>query len=254
MSEIFARQNGLVPESAAQDRGLTVTMDTLDGPRIFRVAGIFRDFFMGGGRAVVSRETMKTLWGKDEITAMQVFLSPGAGDTSLAIAETMARIRKVSADPARLRIRSGPVIKSRILAVFDNTFLITTALQLLTALVALTGIINSVMALILERSREIGILRACGAEPAQVRTLVLWECGVAGFMAGLLSLPLGLLLSWVLVDVVNFRAFGWTYDIRIAPATLALALGFSTLAAVGAGLVPAVKAARIPVARALRTE
>ena len=253
VSEIFARQNGLVPESAPQG-GMTVVMDTLGGRRTFRVAGIFRDFFMGGGRAVVSRKAMKTFWGKDEITAMQVFLFPDFGNESGAIAKTMDRIRAVSDDPGRLHLRSGPGIKSSILAVFDNTFLITTALQVLTALVALTGIINSVMALILERSRELGILRACGAEPFQVRTLVLWECGAAGFMAGLLSLPLGLLLSWVLVDVVNFRAFGWTYDVRMAPATLVMALGFSTLAALGAGWIPAVKAAKIPVARALRTE
>ncbi len=254
VSEIFARQNGLFPEATSPDKGLTVTMDTVKGRQAFRVAGIFRDFFMGGGRAVVSRKAMTTFWGKEEITAMQIFLSPGIKDKKAAISNTISRIRDASANPVQLRLRSGPAIKAQILAVFDNTFLITTALQILTALVALTGIINSVMALILERAREIGILRACGAEPSQVRTLVLWECGVAGFMAGLLSLPLGLFLSWVLVDVVNFQAFGWTYEVRIAPMTFIMALGFSTLAAVGAGLVPAVKAAQLPVAKALRTE
>ena len=251
VSEIFARQNGLGEKGA---EGRKVGLDTLEGPRAFRVAGVFRDFFMGGGRAVVSRRDMKRFWGKDEITAMQVFLSPGIRDKDAAIAGFMEKIRNASEDPGRLRLRSGPAIKRRILGVFDNTFLITTALQFLTALVALTGIINSVMALILERGREMGILRACGAEPAQVRTLVLWECAVSGFMAGLLSLPLGITLSWVLVDVVNFRAFGWTYDIRISLATLGLALGFATLTALGAGLVPAVKAGRVSVAEALRTD
>lgn len=254
VSEIFARQQGLIPPGL-DGKEARVVLETAHGSKTFRVAGIFRDFFMGGGRAVVSRETMNTQWNRDEITSIQVFLdhdffarTPGSVQ---ALGETILR---TGSDPSRLRIQFGPEIKSRILAVFDNTFLITSALQMLTALVALTGIINSVMALILERHRELGILRACGAEASQIRLMVLWECGTLGFLAGLLALPLGLFLSWVLVDVVNYRAFGWTYDIVVSPATLGLALGFSGLAALGAGLIPAAKAGQITVADALRTE
>lgn len=100
-------------------------------------------------------------------------------------------IRAVAPHPDLLRIRSGPEIKRRVLAVFDNTFLITTALQFLTAIVALTGIVNSVMALVLERAREIGVLRACGAEAGHIRIMVLWECGLSGFLAGICALPWG---------------------------------------------------------------
>ncbi|WP_022668959.1 FtsX-like permease family protein [Desulfospira joergensenii] len=254
VSEIFARNHGLSPGDS-EKKEVRVVMETLNGPVPFRVAGIFRDFFMGGGRAVVSREMMKTNWGKDEITSIQVFLKKSFQKEGPAAVRAMfPEIRGAVSDPSLLRIRSGPEIKSRILAVFDNTFLITTALQLLTALVALTGIINSVMALILERGRELGILRACGAEGFQIRTMVLWECGTSGFMAGLLAIPMGLFLSWVLVDVVNYRAFGWTYEIEIPLVTLVLALGFSGLTALGAGLIPAVKAGQIGVADALRTE
>ncbi|MCG8637200.1 MAG: FtsX-like permease family protein [Desulfobacterales bacterium] len=253
VSEIFARQHGVFPETGA---GITrVVMDTLKGPVSFRVAGIFRDFLMGGGRVVVSRRTMKTYWGHDDITAMQIFVHPENGeDKSGAISAVMARIKGLVPDDGMVRIRSGLTIKQRILAVFDKTFLITSALQVLTAVVALTGILNSVMALILERSGELGILRACGAVPAQIRALILWECGLSGFLAGLLALPLGWFLSWVLVHVVNFRAFGWTYEMQMSGVTLVQALAFSALAAVAAGIVPAFRAGRIKVADALRTE
>jgi len=252
VSEIFARQNNLLPESGSAAR---VTMETLEGVKSFSVVGIFRDFFMGGGRVIVSRKAMARYWGKDDITAMQVFVRrDDRANKAVAIAGIIPKIREMADHPEMLRIRSGPRIKSRILSVFDKTFVITIALQALTALVALTGIVNSVTALILERSREIGILRACGAEPGQIRSLVVWECGVCGFMAGLLALPLGILLSWVLVDVVNFRSFGWTYEIRLSAVTMAQALGFSTLAALAAGIIPALKAGQIPVAQALRME
>ncbi len=250
-SEIFAKLHGISPGT----KPVTVEIETQKGMTAFRVAGIFRDFVMEGGRAVVGRRTMKTFWGKDEITSMQIFLSPD-GDRSMdeTINEMIPRIRSAARFPNRLKIISGPDLKQRILSVFDNTFLITTVLQFLTAIVALTGIINSVMALILERTREIGILRACGAAPVHIRRLVLWECGLCGFLAGALAIPLGLFLSWVLVDVVNFRAFGWTYDIVISPATLLLTPALSTLAALGAGLVPAMRAGQVKVAHALRME
>jgi len=263
VSEIFAPQarrmpssHGIAPEvnagSASSD---SVVMDTLKGPVSFQVAGIFRDFFMGGGRMIVSRETMATYWGHDDITAMQIFVHPNDdSDKRETIDAVMTRIEQLVPDNEMMRIRSGPIIKQRILAVFDKTFLITSALQVLTAVVALTGILNSVMALILERSRELGILRACGAVPSQVRAIVLWECGLSGFLAGFLALPLGWFLSWVLVHVVNFRSFGWTYDMQMSVATLIQALAFSTLAALAAGMVPALRAGRVEVADALRTE
>ncbi len=166
----------------------------------------------------------------------------------------MAQIRAFTPENTMLKIVSGLDIKQNILAVFDKTFLITSALQLLTAIVALTGIINSVMAMILERTRELGILRACGAVPGQIRTLVLWECTAAGALAGLFALPLGAFLSWVLIYVVNYISFGWTYDMQLSWFTLAQALTFSGLSAFLAGIIPAFRAGRLDIQNALRTE
>lgn len=255
VSEIFARQHrvnltGGVPP--------VVTMDTRLGPRQFKVAGMFRDFFMGGGRVVVSPNAMNRFWGRDDITSIQVFVQDAAHEPPARKNETvnrvMAQIRKFAPENTMLKIVSGLEIKKNILHVFDKTFLITSALQLLTAIVALTGIINSVMAMILERTRELGILRACGAVPGQIRTLVLWECTAAGTLAGLLALPLGTFLSWVLIHVVNYRSFGWTYEMQLSWFTLIQALIFSGLAAFLAGLIPAFRAGSLDIGNALRTE
>jgi putative ABC transport system permease protein len=155
---------------------------------------------------------------------------------------------------AMIKVVSGAAIKADILEVFDQTFIITSALQILTALVALTGILNSVMALILERSRELGILRACGAEKRQLGTLLLIECGFSGLISGLLALPLGICLAWILIDMINRRAFGWTYDMAFSPVLLVQAVLLSTLAAVAAGIVPAIRAGKIDIGKALRME
>lgn len=244
VSEIFARQNNIVPNGFAR-----VVLETEQGPVSFKIAGIFRDFFMGGGRIVVSREVMAAFWGHDDVTALQVFLDPG-----VPVAPVIDRINGFIPKTAMVRVVSGVSIKHSILAVFDRTFLITSGLQILTAIVALTGILNSFMALLLERTREMGILRACGAERQQVFRLLLWECASCGVAAGMMALPLGAWLAWILVHVVNFRSFGWTYEMVVTPLVFVQALFSAGVAALAAGVFPGISAGRIDIGQALHME
>lgn len=244
VSEIFAQRNQIQPA-----RGVTVVLETVDGPKSFKIAGIFRDFFMGGGRIIVNRESMQRFWNHEDITAMQVFLKPNQ-----PIEPVMSSIRLFEPEDSRLKVVSGASIKQNILGVFDRTFVITSALQILTAIVALTGILNSVMALLLERTRELGVLRACGAERYQMGKLLLLECGLSGLISGIMALPLGLCLAWMLIHIVNERSFGWTYDMVISPGVFVQAVSLACLAAVVAGIFPAVRAGRTDIGNALRME
>ncbi|MCA1786601.1 MAG: ABC transporter permease, partial [Desulfobacteraceae bacterium] len=244
VSEIFARQHQVVPEP-----GATVVLETRQGPVSFQIAGIFRDFFMGGGRVVMSRPTMASYWGHDDITSMQLFL---ASDTPPK--PVVDAIQEMIPPGALIQVRAGAEIKQSILAVFDNTFIITSALQVLTAMVALTGILNAVMALLLERTREIGILRACGTLPGQVRQLLIYECFFYGLIAGIMAIPLGAILSWILIHVINQRAFGWTYDMVLTPGVMVQAVVLSSAAALAAGIFPALAAGRTQISEALHME
>ncbi|SMD01848.1 putative ABC transport system permease protein [Desulfocicer vacuolatum DSM 3385] len=248
VSEIFAARHGIVP-----GQGPKITLNTLQGLQTFPVTGIFRDFFMGGGRIIVHPQTLKTHWGFDGITSLQLFLNPDQ-TPGQDVDSTIKSIRSISRSFPPLEIRSGKILKQSVLDVFDNTFMITTALQFLTAIVALTGIINAVMALLLERSREMAILRSWGAESVQVAKLLLLECGYAGFIAGICALPFGLFLSWVLIDVINKRSFGWTYDMVLQPRGFLTAVAMAIVAAVVAGILPAVKAGQNDIPTALRME
>ncbi|MCM2284431.1 MAG: ABC transporter permease [Desulfobacula sp.] len=244
VSEIFARKNQVKAQAGSQ-----VILETRQGPVRFNVAGIFRDFFMGVGRVIVSRDTMKQYWGYDDITALQLFLH-----NRTDVEPVMAKIREFIPDTSLVEVISGESIKQNILEVFDKTFAITAALQVLTGLVALTGILNSILSLLLEQTREIGILRACGAEPRQTRRLLLTECFFNGFIAGTAALPFGLFLAWVLIDIVNQRSFGWTYDMVLSPGIFIQALVFSSFTALGAGIFPAVHAGRTDISKALHME
>ncbi len=110
------------------------------------------------------------------------------------------------------------------------------------------------MALQLERTRELGVLRANGATPGQVWQLVTSQTGLMGLAAGLLSIPVGLALAVVMIFVINRRSFGWTIGLEVSPGILLEALLLALAAALLAGLYPAWKMARTSPAVALREE
>jgi putative ABC transport system permease protein len=110
------------------------------------------------------------------------------------------------------------------------------------------------MALQLERGREVAVLRAQGLTPAQVWGLCLGQTGLMGLVAGLLAIPVGLVLADILVLVINRRSFGWTLQLSVAPGALVQAVALAVGAALLAGVYPAFRMARTIPASALRDE
>lgn len=138
--------------------------------------------------------------------------------------------------------------------VFDRTFAITMALRLLATIVAFIGVLSALMALQLERSRELGVLRATGMTRRQLWGLTLLETGLMGTTAGLLAIPTGFVLALVLIYVINLRSFGWTIQMELQPGYFGYAMLVAVVAALVAGLYPARRASRMVPARALREE
>src|SRR4029453_15621761 len=103
----------------------------------------------------------------------------------------------------------------------------------------------SLLALVLDRRREFGVLRFLGAAPAQIRRMVLIEAAFLGLLADLLGLALGFALSLLLIYVVNKQSFGWTIQFHAPVSLLAGALSLIWLATLAAGLYPARVASRL---------
>src|SRR5262249_58746831 len=81
--------------------------------------------------------------------------------------------------------------------------------------VAFIGVWSALLALQVERTRELATLSALGLTPRQLLQLTTLETGLMGLLAGLFSWPTGQLLAVILVDVINVRSFGWT--MRLVP-------------------------------------
>jgi putative ABC transport system permease protein len=229
--------------------GDAVRLRTDRGDRGFRVGGVFYDYGSSAGVVVMSRRTYDRFWDDRRVSGLAIEAAPGTDLGGL-----MAAVRARAAGGQEIVVRSNRALREASLEIFDRTFAITGVLRTLTVAVAFIGMLAALMALQLERAREIAVLRTLGLTPRQVWGLVTAETGLMGLLAGVLAVPGGLMLAGILVFVINRRSFGWTMPIDPSPAILLQGVALSVLAAVLAGLYPAWRMARALPADALRDE
>ena len=131
--------------------------------------------------------------------------------------------------------------------IFDSTFAITYALEVIAIAVAMLGVAGTLLTLVLERRRELTMLRLVGALKRQVQRVVVTEAALIGATAMGIGLVVGVALSLLLVYVINVQSFGWTIQFRVPVMFLAQVSLVVVLATAVAGLYPARRAASIAV-------
>jgi len=243
----------LISEPLANRLGLhsgeALALFTRSGERSFPILGVFYDYASTEGTLLMALPVYRQNWDDPALTAAALRLEPGADPDQVATG-LQAAVNPIQ----RLLVRPNAALRAEVLVVFDRTFAITGALQLLATLVAFIGVLSALLSLELERQRELGILRAIGLTVRQMWRLILLETGLLGFAAGLFSLPTGYVLALILVYIINRRSFGWTLQMQIAPEPFIQALLVGVLAALLAGLYPARRIGRMEASEALRSE
>ena len=239
----------LILKEHLADHPTSIALETPQGEREFPVVGVFYDYSSDQGTIILDHTLYETLWQDDAIASLGVFVQL---DQSVeAVVEDLRRKFQGRSDVV---IQSNRSLRQGSLEIFDRTFAITQALRLLAVIVAFIGVLSALMSLQLERTREIGILRASGMTPAQLWKMTLLETGIMGSVAGLLAMPLGYVLAWILVYVINVRSFGWTLQMQLAPSYFWQAGLVAVVAALLAGIYPAWRLGRMVVADAIRQE
>ncbi|MCB9138982.1 MAG: ABC transporter permease [Caldilineaceae bacterium] len=228
--------------------GDTLLLQSDQGPIAFSVAGVTVDFDVNNV-VFMDDKIYRRYWADDLVSAIGAYVEPNVDAD-----EMVAALRADFAGDAELLIRSNRGTRENALEVFDRTFAITVALQLLATIVAFIGILSTLMSLQLERKREIGVLRATGMTRGQLWRLSLLETGLIGSSAGLIAMPVGLLLAIILIYIINLRSFGWTLQMQLAPGEFLQAFLVALAAALLAGLYPAWRMGRIQPADAVRSE
>ena len=205
----------------------------------FEVIGIYYDYANERGYVIADREVLLKHLPDPAPSNLAIYLKPGIDP-----AQARRAIEEITAG-RNLFVAGNRRLREAAMQVFDRTFAITYALEAVAIVVAIMGMAGALMALVIDRRREIAVLRFLGAAGGQVRRLILVESGLLGLMANVLGLALGTLLSLILIYVINKQSFGWTIQFHWPVGLLLSALSLIYLAAILAGLYPARVAARL---------
>lgn len=227
--------------------GGELTLYTPAGERVFPVAGIYYDYASTQGNVIMALDIYRSIWDDAEVDAVALTLADGV-DEEAFVRDLQERI----APAQSLLIRPNQTLRRETLDIFDRTFAITGALQLMTTFVAFVGVLSAMLSLQLDKQRQLAILKAIGMTARQLWGLITLETGLMGAVAGLLAMPTGYLLAIILVFIINRRSFGWTLQMQIVQQPFVQALVLSVLAAVLAGLYPAKRIIERNTAEAMR--
>ena len=242
ISEAYAYRFGI-------GMGDSLGIMTDKGMQSFPIQAIYFDYASDMGTITMNRSLYDRYFDNRAISGLALY-----ADDKTEVDVLVNRLRDRAVGVQEVFIRSNKGLREASIEIFDRTFTVTVVLRLLAVVVAFVGILSSLMALQLERAREHAVLRANGMTPGQLWNYVITQTGVMGVIAGVLSIPLGLLISYVLVYVINLRSFGWTLEFMVSPSLLIQAVGLAVGAALLAGIYPSWKMARANPADALRSK
>jgi putative ABC transport system permease protein len=187
----------------------------------------------------MDRDTMMRYLPDPTPSNLAVFVTPHVNPQ-----EVRMKIIEATAG-SHILIFSDRDLRTEAIRIFDRTFAITYALEAVAIFVAVMGIAGALLSLVIDRRRELGLLRFLGASASQIRKLLLVEAGLLGLLANLAGFVLGYFLSLILVFVINKQSFGWTIRFHWPVAVLLGALTVVYAATVLSGLYPAQVAVRL---------
>ncbi len=248
-ADVFAqlpgRDNAIVSEPFANKHGVRPG-DTLElplgGRRVrFRVIDIYGDYSNERGYIIMDRGTLLKYLPDPAPSNLAVYLRPGIP------LEEGRRAVQAALGEHRVMVFTNRALREEAIRVFDRTFAITYALEAVAVFVAVMGVAGALLALVIDRRREFGLLRFLGGATGQIRRMILFEAGMLGLLANIAGIALGFWLSLLLIFVINRQSFGWTiqfhWPVTVLVSALSIVYGATVLAAlypskVAADLVP----------------
>ena len=228
--------------------GDEIELVTPTGPQTYRVVGIGSDYLNAKiATMYISHDNIAADFNRTEDVLLQANLAAGA-DRAAVEAGMLSAVR----DFPQFRMISGQEYIDENLALFNAAFSALYVLVLFLAVPSLIAMVNTLAIGVIERTREIGMLRAVGATRNQVRTVVLAEALILAALGTVFGVMAGLYLGYMGVEVMRFAGYPMIYVFPTTGVIVALAAGlfFGVLAAI----IPARQASRLEIVQALRYE
>jgi putative ABC transport system permease protein len=241
VSSVLSEKYGLAP-------GDTIRLATRRGERDFEVVGVVVDFYNQGLVIQGSWKDLRRYFGLNDVSAFLLKTEPGRSPQ-----EVRDRIDQVYGRRHHLTVESNEAIRSRVLGLITRTTSLFDVMSMITMMVAALGVINTLTMNVVERTREIGMLRSLGMTRRQIAKMILAEAGMMGIVGGVLGILFGVLMSRTVLSSMNRMAgfrLAFTLPLGGVVVSLVIALVISQLAA----LWPAQRAARLGVIEAIQFE
>ncbi|MBP1291925.1 putative ABC transport system permease protein [Bradyrhizobium elkanii USDA 61] len=209
------------------------------------IVGIYADYGNPKGQIAVNFAALTRRFPQTPMTRMGVRVAPDKiAPLVTALQETFGLDDRNIADQARMKMESKRV--------FNRTFSVTAALNAFTLGVAGIALLTSLLTLANSRLPQLAPLWAIGLTRRRLAALELLKTMAVALITALFALPLGLLVAWCLLAIVNVKAFGWRLPFHVFPLQLLELLAVALAAAFCAAALPVVRLARMQPASLIR--
>jgi putative ABC transport system permease protein len=253
LSEMAAGKGVIVSESFQSKFGKgtddTIELATPSGLITFKVLGVYIDYSSDIGSVLIDRGLYKKFWQDELVDAFDLWLEPGADQSAV-----IQKIKEEYGEQYQLFISTHRQLKQAVVRIMEQSFVVNYAVEIVAVVVAIFSVINTLLASVLDRTREIGVLRAIGATQAQVRRMIIFEAAWMGLIGGVLGLIAGTIMSYHHV-VYNTKVLtGWTFEYYYPYEVAVLSILVSVILCLLAGYGPAKQAASTPIVSAIGYE
>jgi putative ABC transport system permease protein len=229
------------------DKGNIITLPGRTGRVAFRVIGKVNDYYWNHGSILINRADYLKQFDDPRVDEFHVFLKPGADLAAVRRELT----REVGTD---LRVLSRGEVQREVDSLIERLYAIAYAQQVVVALVAALGVVTALLISVLQRRRELGLLRAVGASRAQVLRSVLAEALLMGVIGTAIGVVVGVPLEWYILEVVMLEESGFLFPLVVPWLEAGVIAVAALLIATLAGLGPAVHAVRERIPEAIAYE
>ena len=221
-------------------RGDTIELQTPKGKVAFAINNSSISYSTMSGFMYMDRRWLKEYWGLDDTMQLSVYLAKGQD-----AGQFMQKVEKTLGGKYTLGITDNRELRQAALRIFDKSFALTYAIELIAIVISLIGVVNALLILVFEKKREISVLRYLGATWRHIRQVMVVSAGIVGITGIALGCIMGSAISIVITHVINKISFGWEVSLRIPFLQISLLMALLFITTMLAGLVPSYLARKI---------